>query len=166
MSIYEQLLSERNQLDDIVHKATQFLSQSPKGRMRVQKKDKMYCFYQMGNNLHKYGVYLSKKRDVEVIKSLTSKRYCTAVLKVATKQLEAIDKFLMVYQENSIDDVMSKMHPALQEYITPFKIEDKESCKCTSEATTETVDSSLEVDFAWNLLSTCEAFLKAKGGRP
>lgn len=163
MNIYEQLLNEREQLDQIIHEASKFLSRVPKGHLRIQKVKQNYSYYKMGKDVPRFGLYLSKERDYEVIKSLAVKRYCNEILKVALEQQEVIDKFLAVYQENSINDVLGRMNPGIIEYITPFEIEGKNCCKCTSEATTETVERSPEVDLARNLLSICSAFLKAKG---
>ena len=48
MNIYEQLLNEREQLDQIIHEASQFLSRVPKGHLRIQKVKQNYSYYKMG----------------------------------------------------------------------------------------------------------------------
>lgn len=163
MNIYDQLLDERNQLETIIQKTSKFLSHAPDGTLKVSKN----YFYQ-GKKVQKKRkfMYLSLRKDKELIQNLALKRYYSKVLKTAKEQLEVIDDFLVKYYENSISDVFDSLNSQLKNFITPFVIERKDFCKCTSEATTETVQRSPEVDLAGNLIAICEAFLQSKGCRP
>ncbi|MCQ2412095.1 MAG: hypothetical protein MJ057_03975 [Sphaerochaetaceae bacterium] len=154
----QMLLKELEYLDEVVRKATRFLEDAPEGGLWIQRHENHIDFVRSTD-----GKYLSKKRDMQLIRTLAQKSYERKALRTAMEQKEVIERFLSGYRPTAFSDIVENWLPERSSLIARHGDFHMSQDEIAVEVVKKSED---EVDLARNLIGICEAFLEAKAKKP
>lgn len=109
------LLAERKRLEDIVKMTQSQLINKPDGTLRLSK-SKEYIQYYHCTDENKLGKYIAKENE-ELIKALAQKSYDEKLLRLAEKRRKQIDRILVDYEDDEIEEIFKKEHTERQRLI-------------------------------------------------
>ncbi len=117
---YEEARRRQREVAKAIAKTRQELEKAPDGIIRIVTSRNHPQYYLRNNRQDRAGAYISKS-DKGVIQKYVQKKYDEKVLKLLTKEFDALEKFL-----NQTGDIMeeiqclySDIHEELKEMITP-----------------------------------------------
>ena len=113
------LKKECKQLKKIVAEMKGRLQNTPKGNLRIAKKEKRVEYYYVAEGEeNKNGSYI-KKKNLDLAKNIAQRDYDAIVLKRATKRLKLIENFLKGYVKTNLCEVLRKTNSYRRELINP-----------------------------------------------
>ena len=117
MSIIDVLEEESGRLDFVISMAMEDLRQAPEGSLITKTVRGAIRFF-----LNREGsdrpVYLSRRKDPELIRALAQKKYARRMLREACRQKLAIDRFLADYDPQSLTGIAENLRVA--DLISPY----------------------------------------------
>ena len=113
------LLREYKRLEKIAEKCKKELKELPEGTLRVSKSHNSYQFYYCADSKGT-GKYIGKDKEV-LIKQLAQKAYDQRVLRKVEKQIKQLQSFMSGYEDDAIEKIYYKEHPAKLLRITPVE---------------------------------------------
>jgi len=121
---YDELIKRRNQLNDIIERAENSLTNAPEGTLRIahaKKSDRYQFFLCSGND--KWGKYISTK-DISLVKKLMQKKYDTKILKLAKKELKQINILIDNTKSYRLEAVYEQIPTKIRKHVSPYEISD------------------------------------------
>lgn len=114
------LLQEKSHLIKVVHKAENSLTDAPEGTLRLSRSKNQVQFYHSTKNGKYNGTYIPKE-NLDLARRLAQKDYDEKLLASAQKRLKQIDRILINYEDDEIEQVFLKQHLERQRLIHPVE---------------------------------------------
>lgn len=114
------LLREQKRLERIQEKVIDNLKDVPPGTLRVSCGKNWTQYYHCMPDGKKNGKYIPKSEE-NLIRRLAQKAYDEKILKLTKKRLSQIKRITRDYEEEEIEDVLSKEHMGRQKWIRPVE---------------------------------------------
>lgn len=124
-TVVTNLITEKKKLERIIAETESDLSHAPDGCVRIAPHGKGVQYYHRKTPEDRWGSYIPTK-ERKLAQALVQKRYNQQIVRVARKQLEAINRFLDVYEPKALENVYRNSGKYRQDMITPVMIPDEE----------------------------------------
>lgn len=102
-----------------------FLKKPPEGRLKVNVVKNNIAYIQCIGGRSPQIVYIPKAEEAKAA-ALAQKEYYLKADKLLERTINAIDTFLKLYPDETIDDIIKEMHWAKREIIVPLRPTDEE----------------------------------------
>lgn len=116
----QMLEQEKKHLKIIVQKAKENLKNVPEGTLRISCSKNRVQYYHSTKNGKYNGIYIPKTEQ-ELVKRLAQKDYDEKILSCAQKRLMQIDKILIDYEDDEIEQIYTKQHVERQRLLQPVE---------------------------------------------
>ena len=124
-TLFEKLKNRKYYLENIISQKTAALSRElPKGRLRCCGSKGRREYYHVVRNSESLGKYISNN-DMVLPKQLAQKEYDRKVIKLAQRELSAIETLLNEYRGTNADNYFSTLKEIRQELINPITFPDE-----------------------------------------
>lgn len=120
IGLKQMLLQEKSHLIRVVDKTKKSLADAPEGALRLSRSKKQVQYYHSTKNGKYNGTYISKD-NIELAGDLAQKDYDEKLLASAQKRLKQIDRILIDYEDDEIEQVFLKQHIERQRLIQPVE---------------------------------------------
>ena len=117
-----ELLKRKAHLEYYIKRLQETLNSAPEGKLLLKHYSSRNTQLYFKQNDNEKPTYLSKVKDVKLIRKLAQKKYFQTVLLEAETELKLLYKLLKHEQESSIASVYDNFEPALKEYIKPIEL--------------------------------------------
>ena len=114
------LLQEKLHLLKVVQEAKKSLINAPEGTLRLSRSKNQVQYYHSTKNGKYNGTYIPREK-LELARSLAQKDYDEKLLYFAQKRLKQIDRILIDYEDDEIEQVFLKQHIERQHLIQPVE---------------------------------------------
>lgn len=115
------LCDKQEYYETLQKECNSFLKSAPEGTLRVSTYKNNVFYYQSKDIKDKKWKYISKN-NMQLIRDLAQKEYCSNMLKVVTPRLRQLDQLMQKYQSGEIQEVYQNLHPAKQRLVLPYEI--------------------------------------------
>lgn len=117
-----ELLKRKIRLEHLIKRLRETLDSAKEGQLLIK-----HCHYRNPQLYFKHNdtdkpTYLSKVKDVKLIRKLAQKKYFQSVLSEAETELKLLNTLLKHEQESSLASIYDNFEPALKEYIKPIEL--------------------------------------------
>ncbi len=114
--IIAKLAAEKKHLEKLVREAEKRLAKAPDGSVRVTRCRNYLQFYRLQRQGDRRGVYMpAAEKDTAI--ALIQKRYDKKLLRHIKPQIDALERFLRVYDPNQLEEVYDQMSPAVRDLL-------------------------------------------------
>lgn len=121
------LLQRKKELEKAVTKANFILQYPVDERLEINVNRGHYRYYQIGRPDGKHGKIKKKYlRDINAAKRIADYDYARHVVKIASFELNKIDKLIATYQKTSAEDYYANLHPGRKALVSPLLFDDEE----------------------------------------
>ncbi len=122
--LLESLVEEKTELEATIKKLKSFISNAPKGTVRVTKQRNSFQFYYNEDiKTNKNGKYMPKSEEDKALKIL-EKEYSIRYLKTCETRLAGVDRLINNTKRNNLEKVQLKMGKIKSELIEPYAVDD------------------------------------------
>lgn len=114
------------QLKRLISTKKRHLDNAPAGYLRIATIGKQFQYYHVQPGARNAGTYLSKKKELRLIRQLAQKAYDAKVLRAAEQELRAWQALANFFPDKTVEEVYDTLSPARQKLVTPIRLTDEE----------------------------------------
>ncbi len=127
--IISEILKERTELEQMIHKLEKVNLHAPKGNLRVMtSKGKYYQFYLVEDktkDMYPHGRYL-RKDEKNLAEKIAQKEFNQKTIEACRERIKAIDRFIYDFEKFNPETIFERSSPARKSLIVPTYVSDNE----------------------------------------
>ena len=129
--LLEDLKMRCEALRTTVARAKEMLEGAPQGTLRISRRGSKVQYYHITDPRDTCGKYI-RKENVDLVKRLAVKAYSQKLLRRAMRELQALERYLKVVEEENPDDVYEEIGEIRQRMVEPILLSGKKMAEIWS----------------------------------